>query len=76
MREIFWIDGWVDGRFRRGDVYTSTRGGVVKHSKEGKVAPGVSDRVWRKKDADISSKLGRKTARKLDYLGVCFDWFE
>ncbi len=59
MREIVWIDCLVDKRVRKGVLYNSTRGGVVKHSKEGKVVPGESDRVWRKKDADISSKLGR-----------------
>jgi len=76
MREIVWIDDQVDKRVRKGVLlqFHARRGSQAQQG--GKVVPGESDRVWRKNDADISSKLGRKTARKLDYLGTCFDRFE
>lgn len=76
MREVIWIDSWVDGRIGGRDVHGSAGERVLEHSKEGEVLPRVCFRGGGEESTGIVGGRGDDTARETDLLSGGFVWVQ
>lgn len=72
MREIVWIDSWVDGGICRYKMHAASRKRVFEHREHGEVVAWIEDRVWTEEETGVVGMLGSCAGWKIDFLQACF----